>query len=153
MYVKNRVLYDSDNNPCVIGDRVEITCDDGKVIIDTIIDVTDEQDKGFEDNEIYLKGMCIPLYDIEKVYKIFPEEKVGNDTTTLKVFQKVTDKELLDIYKDITKSKELGIRPRSIDKYMERIKESGHVETISQAIDLTINMFYEEVAMRYFCSV
>lgn len=43
MYIDNRVLYDSDGNPCTIGDKVEITCDDGEIIIDTITDITDDR--------------------------------------------------------------------------------------------------------------
>lgn len=77
MYVSNRVLYDNSGNPCVVGDKVKIVCDDGKIIIDTITLITDEQDKGCEDNEIYLNNMCIPLYNIEKGYKVFPEENTN----------------------------------------------------------------------------
>ena len=100
MYIDNRVLYDSDGNPCTIGDKVEITCDDGKVIIDTIIDITDEQDKGFEDNEIYLQNMCIPLYNIEKVYKIFPEEK-ENEQDKSNETKKASIKELKEMIVDL----------------------------------------------------
>lgn len=68
----------------------------------------------------------------------------------LKVFENVTNEELLDIYKDIIGSKELGIRPRTTDKYAQQIKEICHFETFSDATDFVINIFFEEIAMRYF---
>ena len=100
MYIDNRVLYDSDGNPCTIGDKVEITCDDGEIIIDTITDITDEQDKGFEDNEIYLQNTCIPLYNIEKVYKVFSEEK-ESEQETANGTAKATVKELKEMIVDL----------------------------------------------------
>lgn len=70
MYIRNKVLYDSNGNRCVVGDKVKIICDDGKVVVDTITLITDEQEKGFEDNEIYLINEHIALYNINEVYKI-----------------------------------------------------------------------------------
>lgn len=83
MYVNQRVLYDTDGNPCNIGDTVRIIRDNGQEIIDTIVDISDEQDKGMQDNDIYLrKNGCIPIYCIEEVYKFFPNKETRNGVMT-----------------------------------------------------------------------
>ena len=46
---------------------------DGKVVIDTITLITDEQEKGFGDNEIYLRNGYVSTYDIHKVYKVITD--------------------------------------------------------------------------------
>lgn len=68
----------------------------------------------------------------------------------LKIFSNVSDEEMLKLYKDILGSKELGIRPRSIDTYAQQLKEICNFEIFSQATNFAIELFYEEVAMRYF---
>lgn len=70
MYIRNKILYDNNGDACAIGDRVKIVCDDGKIFTDTITMITDEQEVGFEDNEIYLKNNYVVLYNISEVYKI-----------------------------------------------------------------------------------
>lgn len=67
-----------------------------------------------------------------------------------KIFKDVTDKELLEMYKDILGSKVLGIRPRSLDPYAQVIKEKCHFEMLSRATNFVIELFYEEVANRFF---
>lgn len=69
---------------------------------------------------------------------------------TFELFKDVSDEEMLEIYKDILCSKEIGIRPRSLDPYAKRIKEICHFEMLSQATNFIIEIFYEEIAMRYF---
>ena len=66
------------------------------------------------------------------------------------IFKNVTDAEMVEMYKDIQKSKEEGLRPRRLDEYVNIIKEKCHFEMLSQATDFTVKLFYEEVAKRYF---
>lgn len=54
MFIRNKVLYDEDGKACVAGDKVKIFCDDGRIIVDVITMIINEQEKGFGDNEIYL---------------------------------------------------------------------------------------------------
>ncbi len=67
-----------------------------------------------------------------------------------KIFADVSDEKMLELYKDILGSKELGLRCRSLDSYAQQIKEICHFEMLSQAINFVTELFYEEVAMRYF---
>lgn len=67
-----------------------------------------------------------------------------------KIFENVSDEDMMEMYKDILESKESGIRPRSLDKYANEIKEKCHFEMLSQASNFVIELFYEEVALRYF---
>lgn len=71
-------------------------------------------------------------------------------TDEFKIFKEVSNKELLEMYKDIIGSKELGLRPRTLDPYAQVLKETCHFEMLSRATDFVIELFYEEVAMRYF---
>lgn len=66
------------------------------------------------------------------------------------IFEKVSDEEMLKIYKDINNSKEVGNRPQTLDVYARKIKEEYHFETLSQTIDFARELFYQEVAKRYF---
>ena len=70
MYVHNRILYDNNGNACVPGDRVKIVCNNGSVMVDVITMITNEQKKGFEDNEIYLRNGYVALYNIKEVHKV-----------------------------------------------------------------------------------
>jgi len=67
-----------------------------------------------------------------------------------KIFKDITDKELLEIYKDILRSKVVGVRSRTLDIFANDIKEKCHLDVFSQATKFTEELFYEEVAMRYF---
>lgn len=70
-----------------------------------------------------------------------------------KLFKDISDEEMLEIYKDILGSKEVGLRPRSLDSYAKQLKETCRFEMLSQATKFAIELFYEEVAMRYFKTV
>lgn len=70
--------------------------------------------------------------------------------SNLNVFKNVTNEELLEIYKDILGSKELGIGPRSLDPYAREIREKCHFDVFSEATNFVIKLFYEEVASRFF---
>lgn len=69
------------------------------------------------------------------------------------IFSECSDKELLEMYKDIIGSEELGIRPKTLDTYTRKLKDMYQFEILSQAIDLTQKLFYREVANRYFKSM
>lgn len=69
------------------------------------------------------------------------------------LFKDISDKEMLEMYKDILGSKEMGLRPRSLDSYAKQLKETCRFEMLSQATNFVIELFYEEVAMRYFKTV
>lgn len=66
------------------------------------------------------------------------------------IFKNVSDEEMLEIYKDILGSRVLGMRPRTLDDYAYQIKEKCHFEVLSQATKFAVDLFYEEVASRYF---
>ena len=66
------------------------------------------------------------------------------------IFKDLTKEEMFEIYKDIIGSKELGIRPRSLDKYYKEIKVKYNFETLSLAVEFTQKIFYDEVAIRFF---
>lgn len=85
MYIRNKVLYDENGKACVEGDKVKIFCDDGRILVDVITMVTNEQEKGFEDNEIYLRNGYVCAYDIHKVYKVITDirEKIEEYITEL----------------------------------------------------------------------
>ena len=70
-----------------------------------------------------------------------------------KLFKDISDEEMLEMYKDILGSKEMGLRPRSLDSYAKQLKETCRFEMLSQAANFVIELFYEEVAMRYFKTV
>ncbi len=69
------------------------------------------------------------------------------------LFKDISDEEMLEMYKDILGSKEMGLRPRSLDSYAKQLKETCRFEMLSQATNFVIELFYEEVAMRYFKTV
>ena len=77
----------------------------------------------------------------------------GGIVDNFKLFKDVSDEEMLEMYKDILGSKEMGVRPRSLDTYVKQLKEICHFEMFSQAINFAIELFYEEVAMRYFRNI
>lgn len=70
-----------------------------------------------------------------------------------KLFKDISDEEMLEMYKDILSSKEMGVRPRCLDPYAKKLKETCRFEMLSQATNFVIELFYEEVAMRYFKTV
>lgn len=82
MYVRNGILYDNNGDPCVEKDRVRVVLADNSVIEDIITWIGEEQDKGFEDNDIYFKNRgIVPLYNMKEVYKIFNGERTDKTET------------------------------------------------------------------------
>ena len=77
----------------------------------------------------------------------------GEIVDNFKLFKDVSDDEMLEMYKDILGSKEMGVRPRSLDTYAKQLKEICHFEMLSQATNFVLELFYEEIAMRYFKSI
>lgn len=72
---------------------------------------------------------------------------------SFKLFKDTSDEEMMEMYKDILGSKEIGVRPRRLDPYAKKLKEVCHFEMLSQATNFVIEIFYEEVAMRYFKTI
>lgn len=66
------------------------------------------------------------------------------------IFRDIPDCELYSIYKDILKSEEDGLRPKSLDPYAKKIQEICRFKMFSQATNFTKELFYKEVARRYF---
>ena len=63
------------------------------------------------------------------------------------LFNGVSDGELKDIYKDIKKSEKDGLRPKSLDSYAKKLQK---ICKFAQSIDFTKELFYKEIAKRYF---
>lgn len=66
------------------------------------------------------------------------------------IYALTDDTKMLEIYKDITGSEELGISPTSLNEYTEKIKEICNFETKSQAMGIAKELFYKETAKRYY---
>lgn len=66
------------------------------------------------------------------------------------LFNGVSDGELKGIYKDILKSEKDGLRPKSLDSYAKKLQKICKFEVFSQSIDFTKELFYKEIAKRYF---
>lgn len=77
----------------------------------------------------------------------------GRIVDNFKLFKDISDEEMLEMYKDILGSKEMGLRPRSLDSYAKQLKETCRFEMLSQATNFVIELFYEEVALRYFRNI
>lgn len=76
MYVRNGILYDNNGDACVEKDMVRVVLDDGSIIEDIITWIGEDQDKGFEDNDIYFKNRgIVPLYNMKEAYKIFDDKE------------------------------------------------------------------------------
>ena len=46
----------------------------------------------------------------------------GRMVDKFKLFKDISDEEMLEMYKDILGSKEIGVRPRSLDLYAKKTK-------------------------------
>ena len=66
------------------------------------------------------------------------------------LFNGVSDGELKGIYKDILKSEKDGLRPKSLDSYAKKLQKICKFEVFSKSIDFTKELFYKEIAKRYF---
>lgn len=67
-----------------------------------------------------------------------------------KIFKDTSDDELLEIYGNILENKEFGMSADSLKKYVNKIKEICNFQSTSQGYKMTEELFYDEVAMRYF---
>lgn len=77
----------------------------------------------------------------------------GRIVDNFKLFKDISDEEMLEMYKDILGSKEMGVRSRSLDPYAKKLKETCRFEMLFQATNFVIEIFYEEVALRYFRNI
>lgn len=68
----------------------------------------------------------------------------------LMIFEGLTYEELKKIYEDMLASTKEGLRPRSLDPYIEQVKEQFHHATIADAWKYTEELFYDEVSRRFF---
>ncbi len=66
------------------------------------------------------------------------------------IFKDTSDDELKSIYNDILKSEEDGLRAKSLDFYAENLREICKFKMFAQAASFAKELFYEEVAKRYF---
>lgn len=67
------------------------------------------------------------------------------------VYKRMSDDDLLFIYKDIIESDNIPQRAESLVSYAEKIKENiGSDFTLREAIEWSRKDFFEEVARRYF---
>lgn len=66
------------------------------------------------------------------------------------LFKGASDYELKNIYEDILKSEKDGLRPKSLDSYAKKLQKICKFEMFSQSIDFTKELFYKEIAKRYF---
>lgn len=66
------------------------------------------------------------------------------------IFKNASENELKIIYDDILKSEEDGLRPKSLDVYAEKLREICKFEMFSQATNFAKELFYKEIAKRYF---
>lgn len=66
------------------------------------------------------------------------------------IFKDTSDDELKSIYNDILKSEEDGLRAKSLDFYAENLREICKFKMFAQATSFAKELFYEEVAKRYF---
>ena len=64
-------------------------------------------------------------------------------------FEDKTDDELKDIYKEIFKAREEGLRPRILDSYIQEVCDN-YPFNVAEGWKFTEQLFWEEVARRYF---
>ena len=67
------------------------------------------------------------------------------------IFAEIPNLEMKKLYEDILQSREEGLRPLSLDPFVTRLKEICCFESTSDAIQFAQDLFYKEVAKRYFC--
>lgn len=67
------------------------------------------------------------------------------------IFENESYETLNALYNDIIREREEGLRPPSLDKFIEQIQKDYPL-TVGEAWRYTENMFWEEVARRYFQS-
>lgn len=65
-------------------------------------------------------------------------------------FKDCSQKELKYIYKGILKGREEGLRPRCMDKYIEKVRTAYNTLDVAGAWKYTEGLFWDEVGRRYF---
>lgn len=68
----------------------------------------------------------------------------------LMIFEDLSYEELKKIYEDMLASTKEGLRPRSLDPYIEQVKEQFGLSTIVDAWKYTEGLFNDEVSRRFF---
>lgn len=68
----------------------------------------------------------------------------------LMIFEDLSYEELKNIYEDMLAAAKEGLRPRSLNPYIQRVKEQFHHATIADAWKYTEELFYDEVSRRFF---
>lgn len=66
------------------------------------------------------------------------------------IFKNTSDNELKIIYNDILKSEYEGIIPKSLNIYAKKLEDICKFEIPAQAINLAKELFFKEIAKRYF---
>lgn len=65
------------------------------------------------------------------------------------LFESVTDNNLKSIYEEIFIAREEGVRPRILDPYIQKVRDVYNL-SVSDGWKITEELFWEEVARRYF---
>lgn len=68
----------------------------------------------------------------------------------IEVFRDVDFEELKHIYEEILKGREEGLRPRCLDKYIEKVMEVYRISEYANAWKFTEGIFWDEIGRRYF---
>lgn len=68
------------------------------------------------------------------------------------LFNNVQDSELKDIYEEILSARKDGLRPRCLDPYINKVRETYPL-SVGEAWRYTEGLFWEEVAKRYFSAM
>lgn len=77
-------------------------------------------------------------------------ERQGREMTNIEVFQEESDDELCYIYKQILKGRDDGLRPRCLDKYIEKVRKVYSTLSFAEAWRHTEKLFWDEIGKRYF---
>lgn len=64
-------------------------------------------------------------------------------------FEDKTDNNLKSIYEEILIAREEGLRPRILDPYIQKVRDVYNL-SVSDGWKFTEELFWEEVARRYF---
>ncbi len=68
----------------------------------------------------------------------------------VEVFRDVDFEELKHIYEEILKGREEGLRPRCMNKYIEKVRAVYTTMNFGEAWRHTENLFWDEIGRRYF---
>lgn len=68
----------------------------------------------------------------------------------MQIFKNESDAKMKELYLDIWSGREEGLRPRGLDPYIKEIKEQLPQLTFGEAWRYTEQLFWEEVAHRFF---